>query len=231
MRCFGLPLIIAASSPCWICLQRSDGKLLCWNRDNISFLTAVEGTPKHERRLVIKRRLYFLVVMDRKDYIDKATNLLAQPAYRTIDRDPTNKLKTKLITILRRIKRESGLEDSIYKHMYPIRCTSPKFYGLPKIHKTYTPLRPIVSSRGSVTNGVVKVLAKILKPLVGKSPHHVQSTKDFVDKVSKVTLQPGECLCSYDVTALFTSVPVNPALYIIQDLLEQDTSLCVWTVF
>ena len=33
-----------------------------------------------------------MVVMDRKDYIDKATNLLVQPAYRTIDRDPINKL-------------------------------------------------------------------------------------------------------------------------------------------
>ena len=28
-----------------------------------------------------------MVVTDRKDYIDKANNLLAQPAYRTIDRD------------------------------------------------------------------------------------------------------------------------------------------------
>ena len=88
----------------------------------------------------------------------------------------------------------------------------------------------IVSSRGSVTYGVAKVLVKTLKPLVGKSQHHVQSTKDFVKKVSKVTLQQGECLCSYDVTALFTSVPVDPALNIIKDLLEHDTSLCDRTV-
>ena len=47
------------------------------------------------------------------------------------------------------------------------------------------PLRPIVSSRGSVTYGVTKVLAKILKPLVVKSLHHIQSTKDFVDRVSE----------------------------------------------
>ena len=109
--------------------------------------------------------------------------------------------------------------------MYPTGCTSPKFYGLLKIHKTNTPLRPIVSSRGSVTYGVAKVIAKILKPLVGKSSHHIQSTKDFVDRVSKVTLQPGECFCSYDVAALFTSVPVDKALNIIEDLLEQDITL------
>ena len=65
-----------------------------------------------------------MVVMDRKDNIDKENNLLVQPAYGTIDRDPTNKLKAKLITNLRRIKRESGLEDNIYKYMYPKECTS-----------------------------------------------------------------------------------------------------------
>ena len=103
-------------------------------------------------------------------------------------------------------------------------CTSPKFYGLPKINKFNTP-RSIVSSRGSATYGVAKFLAKILKPLEGKSPLHVHSTKDFVQRVGKVTLQPGECLCSYDVTALFTSVPVDPALNIIKGLQEQDTPL------
>ena len=34
-----------------------------------------------------------MAAMDRKDYIEKATNLLVQPAYRTIDRDPTDKFK------------------------------------------------------------------------------------------------------------------------------------------
>ena len=54
-----------------------------------------------------------MVVMDREDYIEEASDLLVQQAYRSIDRNPTNKLKAKLITILRRIKRESGLEDTI----------------------------------------------------------------------------------------------------------------------
>ena len=109
--------------------------------------------------------------------------------------------------------------------MYPTSCKSPKFYGLPKIHKTGTPFRPIVSSRGSVTYGVAKVLSKILKTLVGKSPHHIQSTSNFVNKAKKITLQLGECLTSYDVTALFSSVLIEPALKIIKSLLEKDEKL------
>ena len=109
--------------------------------------------------------------------------------------------------------------------MYPMGCSAPKFYGLPKIHKPDTSLRPIVSSCGSVTYGVAKELTKILKPLVGKSPHHINSTHDFVEQVNKVTLLPGECLSCYDVTALFTLVPVYPSLGITKDLLEKDPNL------
>ena len=96
--------------------------------------------------------------------------------------------------------------------------------------KTGTPLRPIVSSRGSDTYGVAKVMAKVLKPFVGKLPHHIQSTGDFVRKVREATLLPGKYLSSYDVTALFTSVPIDPALHIIKDMLEKDDTLCNKTV-
>ena len=159
------------------------------------------------------------------DYISKAEALLAQPAYKTIPRDPTNKIKAQLITKLRRIKRDKNLDEGMYEAMYPTSCVPPKFYGLPRIHKTGNPLMPIISSRGSVTYGVAKVISKVLKPLVGKSPHHIQSTGDFVSKTKRLTLQTGECLSSYDVTSLFTSVPIDPTLNIIKDLLEKDERL------
>ena len=63
---------------------------------------------------------------------------------------------------------------------------------------------------------MAKELAKILKPLV-------EQAKQF-------KLEPGECLSSYDVSALFTSVPIDPALKIIKDLLDKDTTLKERTV-
>ena len=113
--------------------------------------------------------------------------------------------------------------------MYPTGCVPSKFYGLP-IHKPDTALRPIVSSCGAVTYGVAKELVKILKTLVGKSPHHTNNTQDFVEQVKHITLAPGECLSSYDVFVLFTSVTVDPALNIIKDLLEKDHTLKERTV-
>ena len=87
-----------------------------------------------------------MVILDRQDYIDKANNLLSQTTYRSIQWDPTNTIKNKLITILKRVKSQTGLSNQTYKAMYPTGCVPPKFYGLPKIHKLDTHLRPIVSS-------------------------------------------------------------------------------------
>ena len=61
--------------------------------------------------------------------------------------------------------------------------------------------------------------------MVGKCPHHINGTLDFVEQVKHITLAWGEFLSSYDVSALFTLVPVDPALNIIKDLLEKDHTL------
>ena len=104
-----------------------------------------------------------MVIMDRQNYITKANNLPSQNTYRSIPWDPTNTIKNKLINILKRVKSQTDLNNQTYKAMYSTGCVPPKFYGLPKIHKPDTPLRPIVSSCGSVTYDVAKELAKILK--------------------------------------------------------------------
>ena len=166
-----------------------------------------------------------MVVMDREDHINKAKDLLLQLAYGAIPADPTNRIKAQLITKLRRIKKETNMDEDMYKAMYPTGFVPQKFYGLPKIHKTGNLLRPIVSSRASVTYGVAKTISRVLKPLVGKSLHHIQSMGDFVSKAKGLTIQQGECLTSYDVTSLFTLVPIDPALNIIKDLLEKDEKL------
>ena len=166
-----------------------------------------------------------LMVMDKGEYINKAEELLNQETYKIIPTDPTNMQKNKLIHILKKIKAEGGMNEDTYKRMYPTGAGIPKFYGLPKIHKAGIPIRHIVSSRGSVAYGTAKELAKILKPLARTSPYSVQNTKDFVGQLKNIKLQPEECIISYDVKALFASVPIEPAIKIIQQHLEDDHQL------
>ena len=154
-----------------------------------------------------------LVVIDRTDYIRKAKDLLQDTStYRTIKEDPTSRLKSRLINILKKVKAESGMQENIYRKMYPTGACPLKFYGLPKIHKKNIPLRPIVSSIGSVSYGVAKELAKIIKPLMGCSVHHVQNSTQFVEEMKRTRIEQGECIASYDVTALFTSISLPSPL-------------------
>ena len=163
--------------------------------------------------------------MDKEEYIRKAKDLLKEKTYKIIPTDPTNRQKNKLIQILKKIKEEGGMNELTYKQMYPTSVGIPKFYGLPKIHKAGVPLRPTVSSRGSVSYDTAKELARILKPLAGRTTYSVQNTKDFVDQVKNIKLLQDECIISCDVKVLFTSVPIEPAIKIIQQHLEDDQEL------
>ena len=166
-----------------------------------------------------------LVVMNKEDYVKKAEELLNEPTYRTISSDPTTKYKNKLINLLKTIKTEGGMDEALYRRLYPPGAGSHKYYGLPKIHKEGIPLRSILSSIGAVSHETSNELARILKPLVGKSPYHAQNTQDFIQHIQDIKLEEEQCIMSYDVKALFTSVPIQPATSIITKLLLEDLEL------
>ena len=95
---------------------------------------------RKDRVILTANKGVAMVVLDKEDCNNKARDLLNTPAYKEIPKDPTNRIKTQLITKLRKIKKDSKLDEGTYRTMYPTGCVLPKFYGLPQIHKTGTPL-------------------------------------------------------------------------------------------
>ena len=73
-----------------------------------------------------------MVIMDRQDYINKANSLLNQNTYRSIPRDPTNSIKNKLISILKRVKNQTRLVNNTYKSMYPTCRVLPSSMASPR---------------------------------------------------------------------------------------------------
>ena len=195
-------------------------------------LQAIKELNKDDNRVILTAdKGVAMVVLNKEDYIRKAEDLLSQQTYNKIPKDPTSRQKTKLINLLKNIKAEWGINEETYRIMYP--TGSPKFYCLPKIIKPGIPLRPIVSSRGTVTYSTVKELAKILKPMLGMSSHHVLNTRDFVQQLKGIRLQQDECIISYDVKTLLISVPIQPVINIIHNKLanvkdlQQRTSIAI----
>ena len=74
-------------------------------------------------------------------------------------------------------------------------------------------------------DGLLTLMNRILKPLVGKSPYHVHTTQDIIQQIKDIKLEEDQCIVLYDVKALFTSVPIQPAISTITKLLEEDQEL------
>ena len=165
------------------------------------------------------------VVMEKNDYESKIKELLNdQDTYCKLRNDPTNKFKAKLVKLLKQWKDKNKITQRLWQQLYPTASEIPKFYGLPKVHKKNTPLRPIVSSIGSITYEAAKYLARILGPLVGKTPYHIKNSKDFANKIKDLEVPPPWKLVSFDVSALFTSIPIDEAIEVVKNKLQQDLS-------
>ena len=166
-----------------------------------------------------------LVVMDKGQYIDKC---MALPN----DRRATNLARTlpknfrDIQESLQRLNREHGssrLYDwskMYYNKLLPTGNSSPapRFYGLPKIHKANFPMCPIVSACGTATYQLAKFLTKILQRYTGITPSFVKDSKSFSDHLKSVNISGEEELVSFDVSALFTSIPVPTVLDVINRL-------------
>ena len=77
---------------------------------------------------------------------------------------------------------------------------------------------PIVSTWGTSTYNLAKYLTKILQVYIGHSSSFVKDSKALMDKLQSIELQDNEELVSFDVSALFSSIPVNQALDVINEL-------------
>ena len=119
------------------------------------------------------------VVMNKSEYESKMDKLTKdKDTYELLKKDPTRSVKTKLVNILIKWKQDKKVSDTLYHKLYPTAENVPKLYGLPKIHKKDAPLRPIVSSSGSVLYATAKYVASVISPLAGKTEHHIANSVD-----------------------------------------------------
>jgi hypothetical protein len=103
------------------------------------------------------------------------------------------------------------LPTDLEHKLTPYHSKHPHLYGLPKIHKLYISLKPIVSSICSPCYALAGFLHRILSPLAGNSESFVKNSAYFVHLLKAVSPQSEGTFVSFDVVSLFTNVPIeNP---------------------
>ena len=72
------------------------------------------------------------VILDKSDYFGKVDKILNdKKTYQILKKNPTTTFKNRLINILRNIKKESNISQTLYRQLYPTSDQAPRFYGLP----------------------------------------------------------------------------------------------------
>ena len=122
--------------------------------------------------------------MNKDDYTSKIRNLLDQDDYKITKGNPTNRFTNSIKKTLEDILQTNNISLELAKNLIPKNPTIPQIYGLPKIHKTEVPLRPIVCTIGSATYNLAKEINRILFPLVGKTDSYVKTSSHFVSFIS-----------------------------------------------
>ena len=116
------------------------------------------------------------------------------------------KLEDKFNRILRQIKGNIG--EKLYKSLYASGTKPGILYCLPKIHKTNTPLRPIISSINTAGYKIAKFLIPFLNNLT-VNDYTIKDSTTFVNYIKDLHLPPGFVMASFDVKNLFTIVPLR----------------------
>ena len=169
--------------------------------------------------------------METYEYKRKILDLLDPVTYEKLKRDPTLKILRQVNSLIRK----SSISEDIRKKIYRTEAVPPRFYGLPKIHKTGTPLRPIVSTIGSPTYDVARYLASLLRPHLRQSESYIRDSAHFVKKLNCLQIEPEDQLISFDVVSLFTKVPIIESMDYISKLFPKDiTDLfhsCLTTIY
>ncbi|CAF3761680.1 unnamed protein product [Rotaria socialis] len=157
-----------------------------------------------------------IVVMNRQDYVNKMLTILNDSTkFSFLLEDPTIKREKLLNDLLKRLYNEHCITDQFHSIAGATGSYPGRLYGLPKIHKENVPLRPVLSSIGTFNYGLAKALSQILSTIIEKK-NMIRDSFDFVKEVRTLSKDFSKHrMVSFDVSSLYTNVPINETIEII----------------
>ena len=164
-----------------------------------------------------------ICVMKREDYESKLDNIINLPQFEKITstrknaKHPVLKEEERIITTLKRLHEEDNISAELFDKLKPRGSQPARLYGLAKVHKAAVPVRPVLSMPGSAYHKVGIQIADWLS-VVDECKINT-STKEISESLNTIHLEDDEELVSFDVSSLYTNVPVMEAINVCADLL------------
>ena len=162
-------------------------------------------------------------VMKSSEYQEKIMEILSLSQFEKITttrrnaKEPTIKEHERIINVLTGLKDEGKLDAELCQQLKPCGSQPPRLYGLAKVHKASIPVRPVLSMPGSAYYKVAKQVADWMSVIPEAQIN--SSSKKIADQIKTLELNDEEQMVSFDVSALYTNVPVNEAIKLAADRL------------
>ena len=142
----------------------------------------------------------------------KMNEFISSSEAEVLKSNPTDKFQKNIINTLNTFTEKLPNKPNIY-HLRLMNPQPPILYGLPKLHKTNYPLRPVVSYINTPTYKICKYLNDLLKNMV-ISKFSIKNSFELTKNLQNLNIQNTDKLISFDVKNLFPSIPI-PELKII----------------
>ena len=110
----------------------------------------------------------------------------------------------------------ASITDEEYNKLFVSGSSPSILYGLPKVHKTGIPLRPILSAFKAASYNLAKFLISILQPLT-ENQYTLKNTYEFKNIIDSSEVHRGAVLASFDITSLNTNVTIKETVDIVLD--------------
>ena len=161
-----------------------------------------------------------VVLLDKSTYISKMNTILSDTSKFTTLPHHTDKYKLVLQQedsinrFLRKLLDNKIISPDQYTSMRNVGASLGVIYGLPKVHKNNTPLRPILAAYNTPSFNLAQFLVPLLEPFT-KNEYTVPNSYSFCNFLKSFTPSTDLYMASFDITSLFTNIPLAETIDII----------------
>ena len=152
--------------------------------------------------------------------MSRVKDLINEGPYVLVSHNPLPSLIKKVNSI--RSKISKTFDKNLQFKLIVSNPQIPKLYALPKIHKPGNKMRQISSFNNSPVEKLAKWLVREFSTFQKFDSFSINNSFELVDKLQNVELSENEILVSFDVTALFPSIPINETLKVIENWLKDN---------
>ena len=133
-------------------------------------------------------------VLDKERYDNKINKMVdVEETYKPLKTNPTASTTKDVNKFTNNLLESNKITEEASFRLKISDSTTPRLSGLPKLHKDI-PLLPTVPFTDPPTYGLAKEVSSLLKPLIGKSKHHVRNSSDFASSITHELLQTDEIM-------------------------------------